>query len=197
MSQHYYLAASLPTLRFDAPLPMSLPDYLELCREHVSPADYQTIEAARFSEFDEAFHRVASVGSDPSVESGLLLIRWYRWEITLRNALARFRALKMGWDPHPYHHEIREYLGLEALAQEAMAAGDPREAEKLLMRARWDYLDELEVGHFFDTEKLVVYSLKLQLLAVQSTMTRERGEAELNRVREAVREEIHAGDGYE
>lgn len=191
MSQYYFLAASLPTLRFDSPPAMSLGAFLALCREHVSPADLHVIEAARFSEFDEALDRFSTV------ESESLLIRWYRWEITLRNALAKLRALKLGWDPHPYHHEFREYLGLDALAQEALGASDPWEAEKLLMRARWSYLDELEVGHFFDTERLIVYSLKLQLLAVLASMTRERGEPELNRVRDALREEIHAGDGYE
>jgi hypothetical protein len=191
VSQYYYLAASLPTLRFESPPPMSLPDYLSLCREFVGPADLRAIAAARFVEFEDAIQRL------PAADSESVLARWYRWEITLRNVLAKLRALKMGWDPHPYHHEIREYLGLEALAQEALGASDPWEAEKLLMRARWSFLDELEVGHFFDTERLVVYSLKLQLLAVQTSMTREKGGAELRRVRETMREEIHAGDGYE
>lgn len=191
MSQYYFLVASLPTLQLDTPPAISFPEFLSLCHEHMSPADLEAVKAARLSEFDEAFDRCATA------ESASLLIRWYRWEITLRNALAKLRALKLGWDPHPYLHEIKEHLGLEALAQEAMGAADPWEAGKLLVQARWSYLDELEVGHFFDTGKLIVYSLKLQLLLAHAAMTRERGEAELKRVCDVGREEIHAGDVYE
>jgi hypothetical protein len=38
------------------------------------------------------------------------------------------------------------------------------EAEKTLDAERWQYLDELSVGHYFDLDTLVIYAFKLLIL---------------------------------
>ncbi len=48
-------------------------------------------------------------------------------------------------------------------------------AEEYLNRERWIFLEELEVGHFFDLEKLIVYSIRLQLLERKKFFSMEKG----------------------
>jgi len=43
------------------------------------------------------------------------------------------------------------------------------------MRARWSFLEELEVRHAFDVERLVVYSLKLRLLERRALLDPDGG----------------------
>ena len=38
------------------------------------------------------------------------------------------------------------------------------EAEKILDQARWDFLDSLGLGHYFDFDYLLIYGLKLKML---------------------------------
>jgi hypothetical protein len=38
------------------------------------------------------------------------------------------------------------------------------EAEKILDQARWNFLDALSFGHYFDFDYLLVYGLKLKIL---------------------------------
>ena len=39
-----------------------------------------------------------------------------------------------------------------------------QEAELILDRARWDFLEELSFGHYFDLDVLVIYACKLKIL---------------------------------
>jgi len=54
---------------------------------------------------------------------------------------------------------------------------NPFEAEIGAMRLRWEFLDELESGHYFDLERLLVHLFKLQLLERKLKLTEERGTA--------------------
>ena len=42
--------------------------------------------------------------------------------------------------------------------------GTPLDAERRLLRWKWDFLDETEHEHHFDLEFLIIYFLKLQIL---------------------------------
>lgn len=183
MSDYYYLVASLAALRFDAPPPMSREEFLTRCGEQMSAGDFHAVEAAALD------------GLSGGGRACPVLSKWNRWEVSLRNALVRLRAQKLGRDPHAYLEDIDEELGSEQAAREAFAASDPLEAERLLDRMRWSCLDELEVGHFFDTERLVVYALKLMLLQRIAAMSRERGQEEFTRVSEVVRAKIGEANG--
>jgi hypothetical protein len=66
-------------------------------------------------------------------------------------------------------------LAPQAVAREAYAQDSPLQAEDTLNRARWGYLDELEVGHYFDIEKILVYALRLQVLARKALFDADRG----------------------
>ncbi|MFW5685010.1 MAG: DUF2764 family protein, partial [Spirochaetota bacterium] len=61
-------------------------------------------------------------------------------------------------------------------AREAFSHDSPLSGEDALDRARWRFLDDLEAGHYFDLDRVVIYFLKLQLLARRRLFTRTRGE---------------------
>ncbi len=87
------------------------------------------------------------------------------WEVALRNELVKIRAGYKHIDASEFLRSD-DYLSI-ALAHIAQAARrNPSilEAEKFLDRARWDYLEELSTGHFFDLEFLIIYAYKLKIL---------------------------------
>ena len=182
MSQYYYLAASLPTLSFDGPLTLGSDQFDKLCREQLSPSDYKLVSRARLTDL--------LVEKYPSTA----LTSWNRWEISLRNELVKLRAHRQDQDPHRFLIEAAEVSGLAGLAQEAFGTSSPLEAESIMDRARWRFLDELELGHYFDTEKLIIYSLRLQLVERKVSMSREMGEKEFDRISESVKEQIYTGE---
>lgn len=182
MSQYYYLAASLPTLSFEGPLTLGSNQFDELCREQLSLSDYRLVSRARLAGL--------SVEKYPSAA----LTRWNRWEISLRNELVMLRAHRQDQDPHRFLIEAVEVPGLAGLAQEAFGTSSPLEAESIMDRARWRFLDELELGHYFDTEKLIIYSLRLQIVERRASMSRETGEKEFGRISESVKEQIYIGE---
>ena len=58
---------------------------------------------------------------------------------------------------------------------QAPGTESPLQAEEALNLARWGYLDQLEAGHYFDIDKLVVYVLRLQLLERKARFDEQKG----------------------
>jgi hypothetical protein len=50
------------------------------------------------------------------------------------------------------------------IAINAYRAPSPLEAEKMLDHARWNALDELTAGRYFDMDVLIAYAIKLVML---------------------------------
>ena len=165
MTQYYYLVASLPLLRFDDPPPFSSRDWLELCREHVAAGDHALLSRVSF---DAPVPR----RGDPAAWQA-----YAAWETALRDELAVQRAQKLGLSPDPFLRDAPFFVGLPAMAKEALGAGTPLAVEAALDRRRWAYIDGLEVGAQFDLGRLVVYRLKLLLLERRARFRPEPGRA--------------------
>jgi hypothetical protein len=123
-----------------------------------------------------------------------VLQRWRRWEINLRNELVKIRAQKLGVDAYEFIVPSTFMMGTAELAAEASGMINPLEAERFIDRARWSYLEELEVGHYFDVERLVVYALKLQLLERIALHERERGQERFEQIFEKLKEQLNPGE---
>ena len=83
----------------------------------------------------------------------------------------------------------------ENLAREAFGQADPAVAEESMNRARWQFLESLELGHAFDLQRLLIYSIKLQLLERKNAMTTAKGEERFQAMRAVGVEKIKAGEG--
>ncbi len=141
MSQYYFAVSTLPLLMFESEAGIKSVDFLKLCGEQLDKADLCLLE---------------KTGLIPGLEktgSGILDI-WGRRETALRNESARQRAQKMEKDPEPYLRGDDYFAALFETVRDAVNSESPLAGEEILDRDRWLFLDQLEVGHYFDIEKL-------------------------------------------
>jgi hypothetical protein len=161
---YYYLIASLPMLEWGAKPLISHTDFLGRCREQLTKDDIKIIERVTLGPFEDI--------EDPFPA----LKAWKKFDFTLRNEIARHRAVKFTKDPLQY---VRgEYYSdpfISGFAHWAVTQDSPIEAESYLDRARWDRIEELEKGHYFDIEYLIAYALKLQILERWVRINKENG----------------------
>ena len=148
---YYYLLPVLPPLRWGEPPGCTWDRFQGLCGEWLPAA------AARLISGLSLFQSV------PAPASNALLARWYAREHALRNALARLRAARAGMDAGPHLRRVPPDPAADRLARTALEADTPDQAEVLLDRGRWRFLEELERGHHFRLENVLGYGLRLRL----------------------------------
>ncbi|MFW6313837.1 MAG: hypothetical protein ACOC2N_08130, partial [Spirochaetota bacterium] len=184
VSQYYFLVASLPLLSYENRDAMEPDDYLAMLADHLSPANLQTVASARIDAPASEEESGAATGN-ATIES------WTRFERGLRNTLVHLRASGSA-DPNDYvrldrdGNDNTEPVELAEAAREAYNHESPLSGEDILNRARWFHLDELEVGHFFDLDRVIVYYLKLQILARRRIFTRSEGERQFAAINERI-----------
>jgi hypothetical protein len=157
-------------LFYDSESAPSLEEFLLTCRPLVSPQDYILLESASTTDF---------TAGEVSCRT---LDLWRSWEITLRNELLRLRAKNLGRDVQISAVDAAVALGPQGIAREAFSQESPLQAEDTLNRARWRYLDELESGHFFDIDKILIYALRLQILQRKALFDEQKGREMFDKV---------------
>ncbi len=179
MSQYYFTVASLPNLDFESVPSLSYEDFLALCKSSLDPADYEILLSARLD------------GSLAEESANSVVSRWSVFEQSLRNELVKLRAPELGMDSGKFLKLFIDMTTTPAIARNSVKQENPEKAEEYLVRERWAYLDELEAGHYFDIEKIVVYSLRLQLLERKKLFTdREKGKEDFQEIYEQIKTAI-------
>jgi hypothetical protein len=149
---YYYFAASLPSLKIDGALPMSVADFQDMCQAHLAPRHRCAMQAL-LSDETEATH--------PFVRA------WRTLDAQIRNAVARYRATK------------RQGIPFEGLAEKAVtdafALTDPLQRELAIDRFRWDQLGSLAGFDMFSLESILAYGLRLKIVERWATLSEERG----------------------
>jgi len=140
-------------LEFGMKMPFSYSKFLMLCREQLTEHDMGIIK------------RTGIEPCEDFEENSMALREWKKFDIALRNEIVRVRASKKAEDPVKYiwgESYVNPYLA--GSAQWAISQDSPIEAELSLDRLRWEKIEELGRGHYFDIDYLITYTLKLQLL---------------------------------
>lgn len=158
-------------------------DLLAICENHLNRKDKEHLLSA-YRYFDVVR------GSDGLSGN---LFHFARWEMCVRRTLARMRAQKLGWEFDEEQPEVD--ADAERVARDAISQESPLEAEMILQRARWEKLDGLSVGHYFDIDWLVVYMLKLLVLERNGKMTKEEGAERFNDFYSRMVETLQNNDG--
>jgi hypothetical protein len=153
MDKYYYLIAQLPFLHFAGETYIDIDSFLEEAEKWMSESDYTTLQLIDI-------HHTHILKSDPPAHK-----EYKRFENALRSELAEFRKAKQ--EGHGY----KPTLFSDTLVKE----NNPLEAEKELMKIRWNYIEELKTRHHFDLEYLVLYYLELQILARIEAFDKEKG----------------------
>lgn len=185
--QYFALKASLPMLLFDSPPPLSSEEFLERCTAFVDPIRMKFLRgltaAPRELPDFERHYKEASIPSkrDIRTDDTRVMQLYARWEICLRNTLARLRAVKIGRDPEKYTVKSAAYdPTAENAARNAFNISDPLEREKSLDRARWNFLERYEWNHAFNFEGLCIYCCKLMILEKWGARKAGNGAENLN-----------------
>lgn len=152
MSQLYvYLISSLPSLFFGSKPPFLFESFAQKCREFIPEKEADI---------------VASLNSDKIKEQELSTIkRWLEFETVLKNELVKLRAIRKKVGAEKYLRPDGFALpSVYHAAEAAQRNPSPLEGERILSEAKWKFLDELAIGHYFDLDFLVCYGLKLIIL---------------------------------
>ena len=177
MAQYYYTVASLPAVQLEQEPPITSEYFLDACKYTITEKDYQTLLMATIMP--------EGVPSHPAIA------KWYAWEITLRNELVKLRAQLTGFEAEQFIKETDSTCGGFDIAREASGAANPALGEEVLDRARWRYLEEMEIGHIFDMTALIVYYLKLQIAERRKVMNVENGTANYKELYNRITAKIH------
>ena len=180
MSQYYYTVAALPALRFEDPPVYDRARVLEQCEVEVAPADIAAILAAKLwpSEAD-------------TTAAKSVLARYYELVFDLQRYMAAARAAKLGWDAGELPRASGVEPSLADMARGLVIDDEPARAEQSLLRYLWTVLEDLEVGHYFDLNILILYHLRLQLVERRVTIANlEAGQAEFRRQYNTVAESL-------
>lgn len=146
-----YLISSLPMLHFGIKPPFSFERFMEICQDKISQDEVNLLKATTKAYAYEGIQ--------------VTLEKWRDFETALRNELVRVRASRKHIDPLKYiRGEGYVEPFISRLAMNAYRNPSILETEKLLDQERWQMLDELAVGHYFDLDFLIVYALKLLIL---------------------------------
>lgn len=181
VQQYYYTVASLPAIRFEETPFLSAEEFLEICRIETSPEDLAIIRSAAL--FPEA-------EQEPAHFPGVLEL-WNRIVREFQAHASPIRAQALGWEGD----KLPRTEGLDASMAERVRAilneDSPLKTENSLMRWLWQVAEDLETGHHFDREKLVVYHLKLQIAARRALLAdHEAGSEEFSRQYEVVAQSL-------
>lgn len=161
---YYYFVASLPMLDYEGKPPMSVEEFLRQCQQLLVQEDYGFMQKLLTEdEYEIKTHNYA-------------LRSWAQFNQNFRNEIAYFRAKRANKDPKEYlRGEHSGDTNLHDIIQQASKASDPLAAEKILDRTKWQFLDTLISGHYFDIEVLIVYGLKLKILERYQAVGSPRG----------------------
>ena len=174
MGGYFYTVTSLPYISFDSGSVMPEEEFLYLCRNTLSGGDYDVLRKARFP-------------STPGSKTGNVTFDNYATgEQSLRAELAKLRAARKGLETESYNKYGAYSADIMEAARKAFGEESPLEAEMIILRALWALLDELEAGHMFDVDKLIVYYLKLQIINLKIKRNKKDGENMFSSVYESI-----------
>ena len=156
-----YLVSTLPALQFGMKPPFSFEKFLRIASCHLSDEDIGILKEASISG-EHASEKV----SHPT------LTAWRSFDSGIRNELVKLRShhLKSA-DPSKFiRGDGIDCANVHHIVASAHRNPSPLDAEATLDRARWDALDELETGHYFDLDILIIYAHKILILERWNTV---------------------------
>jgi len=151
---------------FDSKLPMSVEEFLQ--------------DAERLL-FEEDFYLVRELfadGHEGLQTTNVVYNAWADFNRRFCNEMTWFRAEDAGKDPVDFIRGDRySDPALVDVIHQASKKADLLEAEKMLDRVRWQYLEELSVGQYFNLEFIICYGLKLKILERHQEFNSPKGRA--------------------
>jgi hypothetical protein len=108
------------------------------------------------------------------------LARWVEFEVALRNALAAVRARRLGLEESDYKVAadlVDSEEDLSSVLSEWEAASTPLAGLRVVIRARWSWLERHDAWFSFSVDELLAYAARVMLLE-QWRRTEEKEEVQ-------------------
>lgn len=157
-------------LKRDEDPAMTSEAFLSACSAFVEPDLMTVLESLSLCPSDTS-------GLDPESAA----YSYVKWEIALRNSMAKIRANKLKVDPSAHVLKDADYDSeADRIANDALSAPNPMEKEKILDAGRWYRLDCMESGHLFDFDVLCIYRYKLMILEKWQSRKSEKAAGNLD-----------------
>jgi hypothetical protein len=156
-NKYYYLVSSLPYLYLEREPLITTERFLGECEKWLSDSDIAGIRSADLKN---------PVSTGPEVAATKI---WNEFDRALRSQLSQARINRK--------KDHQEKPG--DLVRLIMEQDNPLLMEQALEKKRWYFLNSIEAGYYFDTNKLVVYFLKLQILERLRRFDHEKGRSKL------------------
>jgi hypothetical protein len=153
-NKYYYLVASLPYLRLSQRCPITTESFLAECGKWLSAYDMEALSKASVKD-----HSVKP-------DAAFTIRAWKEFDSALRKEIAQARK-----NTQDNRHE-KPGLSARVVFGEA----NPLLMERAFEKIRWEFLDSLEAGVFFDINFLAVYFIKLQILERLAMFDKKTGE---------------------
>jgi hypothetical protein len=146
---------SVQQARGDAPLPEALVP--------ATAAD-QTFALEADLLWERYFRHVHQLGRS---RGSRFLVQWVEFEVALRNAMAGVRARRLELDES--HYKVAADLAhcdedLSPVLSEWEAATTPLAGLRVVIRARWSWLDRHDAWFSFSVDELLAYAARVMLL---------------------------------
>lgn len=151
---YIYLISSLPMLHFTSAPAISLEAFLGLCAQFIPEQDLKLIKQVIFTD-----------GYALDLPKKNILLKWKEFDLALRNELARARAARKKINADKFLRPGVSFdINIAHIAQASLRQNSILEAERYLSLKRWELLEDLATGHYFDLDFLLIYALKLVIL---------------------------------
>jgi len=149
MDKYYYFVSQLPFLTFGEESYIDRKRFLDEAGKWLSDKDFSMISGVSLNNFY------------PEDGDNEVLAKYKNFEMALREEIASFRKNESRARATSLNLNLNE--------------GTPLEIERALLHLRWEFIESLEEGHFFDLEILILHFLKIQVLERLLTFDREKG----------------------
>lgn len=158
MAYYYYLISSLPSIKFDYPLPISYAQFLNQCEKEVSDSILIKLKHLTLEANDDG-----------------IPLEWSVFYSNLYNELNYQRALKLN---RPQLYKKQDSLEIVTIVNQVLSAKNPLDAEIILLKSQFEFLDKIISTHYFDLQVLMVYAIKIKLKERYDLFNKESGKKE-------------------
>lgn len=163
-TSYYYFAATLPSIEFDSKPPFTVEEFLQECSRLMAEGDCSQIQEIL------TLDPVKVTAKCPAVAC------WIEFASNFKNELVYTRAQKLQKDASEFMRGQRVADPLIAEASvTASKESNPLEAEKIIDRAKWSFLDQQMQGQFYNFDFILYYGLKIQILERYQKIASNRG----------------------
>ncbi|HYQ57568.1 MAG TPA: DUF2764 family protein [Draconibacterium sp.] len=146
-----YLMCSLPSLTFGQVPPISLAEFFDDAKKHLSSKHVKRLESVDLQNINASKARGG-----------------------LKRAEAMFNEVQHDISEIRTARRQNRIPNISRLPK-AINNGNPLEREKHIMKHLWEELDTVEAGKTFTLTEVLVYKLKLQILSRLNSFDTERG----------------------